>query len=116
MLKDKYLYSTEHGRLCSTCQHLLTDCICGQKRLVSSTDGVVRIRKESKGRQGKEVTLIQGVTLDPISLRQLGKNLKLMCGSGGTIKEGIIELQGDHVERVMAFLLKQGFVVKRSGG
>ena len=69
-----------------------------------------------QGRAGKGVTLVKGLPLEMAELTVLGKQLKAACGSGGTVKDGVIEVQGDHVERVMAALVAQGFVVKRSGG
>jgi translation initiation factor 1 len=72
--------------------------------------------RETKGRQGKSVTVVRGVPLEPLALAQLGKSLRTACGSGGTVKEGVIEIQGDHVEQVLACLLKQGWSAKRSGG
>ena len=77
---------------------------------------MVRVSRETKGRAGKGVTLVKGLPLAPAELTSLGKQLKAACGSGGTVKDGVIEVQGDHVERVMAALTAQGYVVKRSGG
>ncbi|OSM04057.1 putative translation initiation factor 1 (eIF-1/SUI1) [Magnetofaba australis IT-1] len=81
-----------------------------------SGDGVARVRRETKGRKGKGVTTIAGLALEPLALAQLGKALKAQCGSGGTVKDGVIEIQGDHVEKVMTHLKQQGFSVKKSGG
>jgi translation initiation factor 1 len=81
-----------------------------------ASDGIVRVSTETKGRKGKGVTLIKGLTLDAPALAQLGKQLKTACGSGGTVKDGVIEIQGDHCERVIEHLRKQGWVVKRAGG
>ncbi len=80
------------------------------------TDGVVRVQRETKGRGGKSVTVVKGLALEAAALAQLAKQLKAACGSGGTVKEGVIEVQGDHVEAVMAALQKQGHRVKRAGG
>ena len=79
-------------------------------------DGMVRVSRETKGRKGKGVTLIKGLTLDVHALAQLGKQHKTACGSGGTVKDGVIEIQGDHCERVIENLRKQGWIVKRAGG
>ena len=81
-----------------------------------AADGVVRVTRESKGRGGKAVTVIKGVPLDLPGLAQLGKQLKAACASGGTVKDGVIELQGDQCAAAIAFLKKQGWVVKRAGG
>jgi translation initiation factor 1 len=90
------VYSTETGRICP--------------------DGVLRVQRETKGRGGKSVTLVRGLALDATALAALGKQLKAACGSGGTAKDGVIEVQGDHVATVMAALVKLGYTVKRSGG
>jgi len=80
------------------------------------SDGIVRIQRESKGRKGKGVTLITGVSLPPEELKKLAKTLKQKCGSGGTVKDGVIEIQGDHREILLAELQKQGWKVKLAGG
>ena len=79
-------------------------------------DGIVRVSRQTKGRAGKGVTLVKGLDLDDVALTALGKQLKTACGSGGTVKDGVIEVQGDHVERVMELLKAQGHSVKRAGG
>jgi translation initiation factor 1 len=77
---------------------------------------VVRVRRETKGRKGKSVTVITGVPLSPTDLAELGKQLKKRCGSGGTIKAGTIEIQGDHRDTLVQELEGRGWTVKRSGG
>lgn len=77
---------------------------------------MARVSRETKGRGGKAVTVIKGVALTTEALQALGKQLRTACGSGGTVKDGVIEIQGDHVERVMAALQAQGLKVKRAGG
>lgn len=81
-----------------------------------AAESVVRVSRETKGRNGKSVTVIRGLALDAAALALLGKQLKTACGSGGTVKDGVIEVQGDHCERVMELLKGQGRVVKRAGG
>ena len=76
----------------------------------------MRVQRETKGRGGKAVTLVRGVALSAADLATLGKQIKAACGSGGTVKDGVIEVQGDHVERVMALLQGKGYKVKRAGG
>jgi translation initiation factor 1 len=76
----------------------------------------VRVSRETKGRGGKAVTVVKGALMEPAALVDLGKQLKAACGSGGTVKDGVIEVQGDHCERVMQLLKSQGFTVKRAGG
>lgn len=77
---------------------------------------MVRVSRSSKGRGGKTVTLVAGVLLDDTALTQLGKALKTACGSGGTVKDGVIEIQGDHRELVVRALTAQGHTVKLAGG
>ena len=77
---------------------------------------VVRVHRETKGRGGKAVSLVKGITLPLAELEALGKQLKAACGSGGTVKEGVIEVQGDHGDRLVALLNAQGFNAKRAGG
>ena len=77
---------------------------------------IVRVSRETKGRGGKAVTLVKGVSLSDNELEALGKQLKTACGSGGTVKDGIVEVQGDHCERIVALLCAQGYKAKRAGG
>ncbi len=110
------VYSTEHGRMCPGCCKPVAECICSQNKSTPVSDGIVRVSRETKGRKGKGVTLVKGLALDALALTQLGKQLKTACGSGGTVKDGVIEIQGDHCERVIEMLKQQGRVVKRTGG
>jgi len=110
------VYSTEHGRMCPACRKPVAECVCSRNNSMPDSDGIVRVSRETKGRKGKGVTLIKGLTLDAIALAQLGKQLKTACGSGGTVKDGVIEIQGDHCERVIELLKQQGQIVKRAGG
>jgi translation initiation factor 1 len=113
------VYSTDAGRMCPDCRQPLAQCACqalAQAAALARTDGTVRVSRETKGRGGKAVTLVREVPRDAAALLALGKQLKTACGSGGTVKDGVIEVQGDHVERVMELLKAQGFKVKRSGG
>jgi translation initiation factor 1 len=124
MIKEentRLVYSTENGKMCPSCGRPVKECTCRKtaKRMPGPSvpnDGVVRIRRETKGRKGKGVTLISGVPLDDPGIRNLGKELKKKCGTGGTVRDGTIEIQGDHRDVLMAELRKQGWVVKRSGG
>ncbi len=110
------VYSTDAGRMCPGCRKPVAQCECKAARTVPAGDGIVRVSRETKGRGGKAVTLVKGVPLDEAALAQLGKQLKTACGSGGTVKDGVIEVQGDHVERVMDALRQRGHSVKRAGG
>ncbi len=86
-----------------------------QSDTVSSTDSV-RVSRESKGRRGKTVTIISGLTLDDAKLQDLATRLKQICGTGGTVKDGKIEIQGDQCDRILAELHSRGYKAKRSGG
>ena len=79
-------------------------------------DGTVRVSRETKGRKGKGVTLISGVPLGVEALAALAKDLKQRCGTGGTVKDGVIEIQGDHRDRLVEELQSRGHRVKRAGG
>lgn len=102
--------------MCPECRKPMTGCICRQTQALPKSDGWVRVFRESKGRGGKTVTLVKGLALDPLALAQLGKQLKAACGSGGTVKDGVIEVQGDHCALVLQALQKQGYAAKRAGG
>jgi len=79
-------------------------------------DGIVRLKRETKGRKGKGVVTVNGLLLDTKALKALGKDLKKLCGCGGAVKDGIIEVQGDQRDIIKTFLEKKGFTVKLSGG
>lgn len=102
--------------MCPSCRQAIAQCVCAKALSAPKTDGVVRVSFDTKGRAGKGVTLVRGVPLDPAALLVLGKELKARCGSGGTVKDGTIEVQGDHVDRLIQTLKAKGFVVKRAGG
>ena len=110
------VYSTDAGRMCPNCRQPVSACICRQNNAPVRSDGVARVSRSSKGRGGKTVTLVTGLALDEVALIQLGKQLKAACGSGGTVKDGVIEVQGDHCDQVIQLLLKQGHTPKRAGG
>jgi translation initiation factor 1 len=114
--QDRLVYSTEYGKMCPECGKPTSECICSRRAPIAASDGIVRVSRETKGRKGKGVTVVKGLALDSSSLNKLGKSLKTMCGSGGTVKNGAIEIQGDHVERAIEYLKKQGWHVKRAGG
>src|SRR3954466_15779577 len=96
------VYSTEGGRMCPACRRPVAQCTCGQAVAPAApSDGIVRVLRETKGRGGKAVTVVRGVPLDAAALAKLGQELKSGCGSGGTVKDGVIEVQGDHVDKVM---------------
>ncbi|MCK9997449.1 MAG: translation initiation factor Sui1 [Candidatus Krumholzibacteria bacterium] len=113
---NKTVYSSDGGRTCPKCNQSVANCVCGKNRPPAPKDGVVRVSRETKGRKGKGVTLVTGVPLDADELPVLAKRLKNLCGAGGTVKNGIIEIQGDHRDRIVAELQGRGWTVKRSGG
>jgi len=110
------VYSTEHGRMCPACGKPIAECVCRLKKAVPEGDGIVRVGRETKGRKGKGVTVITGVPLDEMELKELGKQLKAKCGAGGAVRDGVIEIQGDHRDVLLEELRKHGWTVKRAGG
>jgi len=110
------VYSTEHGSICPKCGSPTKICTCGKSSLKQYKDGIVRIGRETKGRKGSSVCIITGIALDEKDLKKLAKQLKQKCGTGGTVKSGNIEIQGDHRELLKDELIKHGYTVKLSGG
>ena len=110
------VYSTEGGRMCPGCRKPVRECACKAAAPVPKGDGIVRVSRETQGRRGKGVTVVRGLELAPDALAELGKRLKAACGSGGTARDGVIEIQGDHRDRVVELLAAEGRVVKRAGG
>lgn len=102
--------------MCPACRRPVAQCACRQAAPAVPGDGIVRVQRETKGRGGKAVTVVRGVPGDAAGLARLAQELKAACGSGGTVKDGMIEVQGDHVEKVMALLQQRGHKVKRAGG
>ncbi|ACE85239.1 stress response translation initiation inhibitor YciH [Cellvibrio japonicus] len=103
---SRLVYSTETGRIKED----------KPTPAIPQGDGVVRIRRETAGRNGKGVTTISGVLLEDAKLKELAKALKVTCGVGGAVKDGVIEIQGDQRDKVKAELEKRGFTVKLAGG
>ncbi len=116
------VYSTEVGRTCPGCLRAQAECVCKEKHNTvvaaeaAAGDGVVRLHRETKGRKGKGVTLVRGVVLGEAELLKLAKVLKASCGVGGSVKEGVIELQTADRDKVKSVLEAKGFVVKVAGG
>ena len=126
-MTSRPVYSTEHGRMCPRCGR--PESTCGCKRAASPPakspapsahkppkDGMVRVSSETKGRKGKGVTLVSGLKLAPDRLADLAKDLKVQCGSGGTVKDGVIEIQGDHRDKLLGLLAARGIPAKKAGG
>src|SRR6185369_17521933 len=98
------VYSTDAGRMCPACRRPVAQCTCAQTRPAAPSDDIMRVSRETKGRGGKAVTLVKGLQLDAAGLAALGRQLKAACGSGGTVKDGVVEVQGDHCERAIELL------------
>jgi len=109
------VYSTEGGRMCPACRRSLAACACGQPEPAPDGDGFIRVGRETAGRKGKGVTVVRGLPLPADELAELARRIKASCGSGGTVKDGAIEVQGEHRDRVAAFLQSAGWKVKRVG-
>jgi len=120
-MPDRLVYSTDGGRVntCPTCGQPYKHCHCeqpGSQTSVKKSDGIVRVMRDRKHRGGKTVTVITGVPASADAIAALAQHLKKLCGSGGTVKDGVIEIQGDHCEKVQAKLTELGYKVKRAGG
>ena len=111
------VYSTDSGRMCPQCRQAVAACRCAALACRAPVgDGVVRVSREKQGRGGKTVTVVRGLALDAVALLELGKRLRTAMGAGGTAKDGVLEVQGDHAERVVAWLVQAGHAAKRAGG
>ncbi|MDX9786669.1 MAG: stress response translation initiation inhibitor YciH [Desulfobacterales bacterium] len=122
---SRLVYSTQTGRICPTCGLPAAACSCKKRKkqnqpapypVQSKHDGIVRIQKEVKGRGGKCVSVIYGLEMDDTRLKQIAKQLKSICGTGGAVKDGTIIIQGDHRQKLQAELQQQGIVAKLAGG
>ena len=125
MTRDhRTVYSSDQGRICPNCGLPTSRCACRanprsrprSQPVAEVGDGIVRVGRSSKGRKGKTVTSVSGVTLADDDLKDLAKELKQLCGTGGTLKNGIVEIQGDHRDTLVTELETRGFRVKRTGG
>lgn len=121
MKNSTLVYSTETENSCPKCGKPLKKCSCSQRKLEAKKtepkrDGIVRVSRETKGRKGSGVTLITGLPLTLDQIHDVAKQLKQFCGSGGTVKDAVIEIQGEHRDKVVEELTKRGFNIKRSGG
>lgn len=114
--RSALVYSTDGGRMCPGCRQPLADCTCRLERSPALGDGVARVMREKKGRAGKIVTVVRNLPLEPLALAALARELKAACGSGGTLREGVMEIQGDHVDKVVQAIESRGMKVKRAGG
>ena len=109
----RIVYSSEHGRMCPGCGNPASRCTCRRRQAPAPGDGVVRVARSTRGRKGKVVTVVTGLPLDAGGLQKLARELKQRCGSGGTVKDGVIEVQGDHGDLLFKELEERGYRVKR---
>ena len=118
MSSSRLVYSTEKGRICPSCGIAVSKCACRKKKRAHrfQNDGIIRIRREVKGRKGKTATVIYGFDADTAELKRTGTRLKRLCGTGGSVKNDEIIIQGDHREAIKTELEKQGYQVKLAGG
>ena len=114
---SRLVYSDALGRVCPECAQAVAKCQCRSTAKAGvKGDGTVRIQRETKGRKGKGVTLITGLPLNEAELKTLAKQLKQKCGTGGTVKDGVIEIQGDQRDLLLDLLQQQGWKAKKAGG
>ena len=120
MDNSRLVYSTESGKICSSCQKPVSECTCKKKKSRSQTniklDGIIRVQREVKGRKGKTVTTASGFQINAAEIKNLVAHLKRRCGTGGSVKDGVIIIQGDHRNTLIAELKKRGFKAKDAGG
>ncbi|KAA3604529.1 MAG: stress response translation initiation inhibitor YciH [Planctomycetota bacterium] len=118
---EKPAPAVAHKLFCPAHSFPESTCLCGalKKQAAEKSDGgdgVVRVSRATQGRKGKGVTLIHGLPLEPEALKKLAKQLKQRCGSGGSIRDGVIEIQGEHRDVLVEELRQMGWKVKRVGG
>jgi translation initiation factor 1 len=115
-MNSRIVYSTGVGSLCPNCRRPVRECVCPKGAPGAAKLRTVRVARETQGRAGKGVTVITGLPLPLSQLETLAAKLKKRCGSGGTVRDGVIEIQGDHRDVIVAELIKAGWQAKRSGG
>jgi translation initiation factor 1 len=115
-MNSRIVYSTGAGSLCPNCRRPVRECVCPQGAPGAARPSAVRVARETKGRAGKGVTVITGLPLATGEMEALATKLKKRCGSGGTVREGAVEIQGDHRDVIVAELIKLGWQAKKSGG
>jgi translation initiation factor 1 len=104
------VYSTDGGRVCPGCGCLIAACRCKAATPSVAAPGKTRVLLENKGRGGKSVTVVRGLPLAADGLAVLARDLRAACGSGGTVKDGVVEVQGDQRGKVTAFLVQRGLL------
>jgi translation initiation factor 1 len=115
-MANPLVYSTGIGTLCPNCRRAVRDCVCPKGAPGAARPGAVRVGRETQGRAGRVVTTVTGLPLSAAELETLAGRLKKRCGSGGTVRAGVIEVQGDHRDTIVAELGKLGWPAKKSGG
>jgi translation initiation factor 1 len=111
------VYRSGIGRICPGCRRPIAQCACRDTRgkAVRPGGGAVRVGRTTQGRAGKVVSVISGLPLSEAELAALAAELKKHCGSGGTVRAGTIEIQGEHRDTLVVELVKRGYSAKRSG-
>src|SRR5258708_11560157 len=115
-MNSRVIYSTGIGSLCPNCRRPVRECVCPKGAPGAAKSAAVRVARETQGRAGKGVTTITGLPLSLSDIEALATKLKKRCGSGGTVRGGIIEIQGDHRDVIVAELIRLGWPAKKSGG
>ena len=125
-MSGRRVYSTENGRICPNCDRAVASCSCkklsGKKQGSNAKnanipqDGIVRLMRDTKGRKGAGATVVHGIDCEAAELKKIARSLKQLCGSGGSIKQNTIEIQGDHREKLKVWLEQHGYTVKLAGG
>lgn len=110
------VWTSDGGSLCTGCGQPRGACTCRRADAGPAGDRVVRVFLETKGRKGKAVTVVRGLDPDPAALDELARELKRACGTGGSVKDGAVEIQGDQREKVAQLLRGRGLTVKLAGG
>ena len=114
MADRRLVYSTDRGSVCPTCGWPKADCRCSSRLDEPIPPKVTaKLRLETKGRKGKAVTVVDGLPRNTSFLEELAKALKTSLGTGGAVKDGAVEIQGDHRERLRTLLVNRGFTVRR---
>lgn len=116
-MTSRLVYATGLGALCPNCRRAVRECVCPKGTPgAAKPSGGVRVGRETQGRSGRGVTTVRGLPLAATDIEALATRLKRRCAAGGRVQDGVIEIQGDHRDQIVAELIKLGFAAKRSGG
>ena len=116
VVNSRIVYSTGVGALCPNCRRAVLNCVCPKGAPGAAGEVKIRVGRATQGRAGKGVTTVTGLPVPLAELEALATRLKKRCGSGGTVRDGVIEIQGEHRDTVLALLKGAGWDAKRSGG